>query len=385
MSKILIIYPYFTPAQRAGGIVSSLSSLISNLPNLHFDVLTSAYDLDGSLLNVNTDNWVTLLPNCRVWYQTADAAFDLNKTIASHHYSTIYINGIYGLPFFLSPLLRLRRWKKQEGHKLVIAPRGMLQAGSLKIKQLKKKFYLTLLKLSGLLNRVHWHATDAQEVEDIRKVFGRVNVIKAIDSPPLRPVYGDITQTKKEGSLKLVFLSLITEKKNLWFLLSIIDSHPDLTVLLDIYGPVKDYGYWESCQSLIQRNSTRITYKGEVTPPQVPEVLRNYDLFVLPTHGENFGHAIFEALVAGKPVIITPFTPWQELEERSCGATLPLNADRWTRMLQMYINMKPDEYLKQCINAQNYIRDFLSSLHFDEEYQQLFLAIQTPNEEKTNL
>jgi glycosyltransferase involved in cell wall biosynthesis len=43
------------------------------------------------------------------------------------------------------------------------------------------------------------------------------------------------------------------------------------------------------------------------------------DLFVAPSHRENFGIAIAEALAHGLPVIASRGTPWRGLEERGAG------------------------------------------------------------------
>ncbi len=45
---------------------------------------------------------------------------------------------------------------------------------------------------------------------------------------------------------------------------------------------------------------------------------------ILPTQGENFGHAIFESLGVGTPVIISDRTIWRGLQEQQAGWDLPL-------------------------------------------------------------
>jgi glycosyltransferase involved in cell wall biosynthesis len=40
-----------------------------------------------------------------------------------------------------------------------------------------------------------------------------------------------------------------------------------------------------------------------------------YDFFVLPTIGENFGYVFLEALAAGCPLITSDRTPWTTLRK----------------------------------------------------------------------
>ena len=175
------------------------------------------------------------------------------------------------------------------------------------------------------LKTIRWHATDAQEVVDIKRQFKACTPILAQDTPPLNPAYATLKHYKTKGQLNLIFLSLITEKKNLLFLLKLIDQNQQLTLHLDIIGPIKDKSYWETCLTLVEKNKTRVRYVGSVATDKVITSLHPYDFFILPTLGENFGHVIFEALTAGKPVITSHFTPWSDLESQQAGFNLERN------------------------------------------------------------
>jgi glycosyltransferase involved in cell wall biosynthesis len=98
-------------------------------------------------------------------------------------------------------------------------------------------------------------------------------------------------------------------------------------VELDLWGPLEDKDYWETCQRQISLSppNLNVRYRGEVEHEKLHALLHEYDVMLLPTLGENFGHAIIEALDAGLPVVISDRTPWRNLEQAGVGADLPLD------------------------------------------------------------
>lgn len=64
--------------------------------------------------------------------------------------------------------------------------------------------------------------------------------------------------------------------------------------------------YLETCRSLAESISNiRIDFRGEIVPADIPVKLKQYHFLLMPTLGENFGHAIAEALNHATPVIIS--------------------------------------------------------------------------------
>ena len=47
--------------------------------------------------------------------------------------------------------------------------------------------------------------------------------------------------------------------------------------------------------------------------------MANADLFVLPSHNENFGNVYLESLATGAPIVASLSTPWCEVEKYECG------------------------------------------------------------------
>ena len=83
-------------------------------------------------------------------------------------------------------------------------------------------------------------------------------------------------------------------------------------IVFDVFGFVDDDAYFERCKSKIKKHGLRhtIQFYGPVDASLVREVFEQYDLYVLPTLGENFGHTIYESLSVGTPVLCSNNTMW---------------------------------------------------------------------------
>jgi glycosyltransferase involved in cell wall biosynthesis len=319
--RLLFVYDYFYPAYKAGGPVQSLTNLAISLQDeFEISVLTGSNDLGmtTSLAGILPDQWNdVMLPGAKekikVWYASSKMGWTgMKDFFRSIQPSVVYLNGIFTFQFVLLPLLLIHN------SRIVICPRGMLQPGALAGKSLKKKLYIFFLKLTGIISKVSWHATGEEEMRDIKRVFGKSCKVTEAGNIPKPPVEKFYTTEKKEGALRLVHLSVISEKKNLLFTIELISSLEG-QISLDIYGPVKDKAYWEKCQAVIRNSKGRIQYKGDVMPLVVQEVFSKYDAAVFFTKGENFGHALYESLSAGRPIITSYFTPWNNLQMQQAG------------------------------------------------------------------
>jgi glycosyltransferase involved in cell wall biosynthesis len=67
-----------------------------------------------------------------------------------------------------------------------------------------------------------------------------------------------------------------------------------------------------------------VDYLGPKRNDELIPILQRHHLFILPTSGENFGHSIFEAFLAGRPVLISDQTPWLGLTVGQIGWDISL-------------------------------------------------------------
>jgi len=159
----------------------------------------------------------------------------------------------------------------------------------------------------------------------------------AWDIPTLREE--TIAPLKYPGTVRFVFVSRISPKKNLDGALRMLaNCAGDIT--LEIYGPEDDAGYAAKCRLAVPPN-IKVEWRGALPYERISEAFDTAHFLLFPTHGENFGHVIFEALACGRPVLLSDQTPWQEVEDYGVGWCTPLSdTERWTAILQKCVDMK---------------------------------------------
>lgn len=378
--KLLFVYDYFFPGYKAGGPIQSLTNLVlMQQANNQVFVVTGGYDLQSNeaYTDVKLNAWNRKqLPGAAVesdiWY--ADLNGPSKKTwlrlINQIDPDYIYLNGVFSVTYFIRPLLAAKSMGYD--NRIVICPRGMLQKGALGGKSFKKKLYLKLLRLWGLVKQAKWHATNAEEEEDIRISFPYAGQIVIAENIPRKPLSSIVFPYKKRGELHLVYLSLIAEKKNLHLLLNAVGKIGSEVTLL-VYGPPKDVGYWHQCEEIINTMPHKVTYMGDIRPENVQQAIAAAHVFILPTKGENFGHALYESLSVGRPIITSFFTPWNNLDEQKAGKNIDIvNEEGCLNAIKEFMEMEQNTYSQYCSGAYQMARNYYEKMDASAKYEKLF-------------
>jgi glycosyltransferase involved in cell wall biosynthesis len=146
-------------------------------------------------------------------------------------------------------------------------------------------------------------------------------------------------------------------------------------ITYDIYGPVYEQNYWNECQELIKKLPANVTvnYKGSLPGDQVLEKMKDYHFMFLPTTGENFGHTILESFMASTPIIISNKTPWQHLEQKQIGWSLPLDKpEDFSRMIEKSTEMGQADYDLMSQKALDFAWEFVNDKTLIEQNKRLF-------------
>jgi len=381
--QILISVAYYLPGYKSGGPIRSIANLVERFGDeFQFKIVTADRDFRDTkpYLGIKVDHW-NKVGKEEVFYMSPKrrSLGDFKKILCSSDYDVIYLNGFFSPHFTIKPLL-LRRLCLIPDKPLNIAPRGVFSPGALGLKRLKKRMYLMAAKAVGLYRGVVWQASSEVERADIRRWFGRdARVIIAPNLPALINV-GDRLKGEKvkvKRCLNIIFLSRISRMKNLDGALKILKGLKG-KIEFNIYGPMEDKSYWGECQKVISSlpKNIDVRYYGTVEHDQVNAVIRDHDLFFLPTLGENFGHVILEALCAGCPVLISDQTPWRDLEEKGIGWDLPLSRpEMFQEVLQRCVDMRSEEYMKWSERALKYGLEILENDEAIELNRQMFYKV----------
>jgi glycosyltransferase involved in cell wall biosynthesis len=185
-----------------------------------------------------------------------------------------------------------------------------------------------------------------------------------------------IERSKTINHLNCIFISRIETKKNLHYFLELL-KRTDVSsrINFDIYGEEEDGNYTRRCKEIAGSLGPhiQIRFLGPLPHREIFDTLRRYQLFILPTLGENFGHAIFEALSTGCPVLISDQTPWLNLASQKLGWDIPLSdPDKFLDALKQAIHFDQAEFNVWSRNAYQYAIDFFNRLDIKTEYLKLF-------------
>lgn len=375
MKTVLITIPWFCPAYKAGGPIQSIASLVAQpLEGVQYRIVCGNTDLDGTTLDgIETGKWVTYNQRTEVWYAgEKNRTGSLVRALQTVDPDLLYIVGIYDWHFNIIPLFIGR------GKPKIVSVRGMLQPGALSQKPLKKKLFLHAVKRLLVFRKLEFHASTNEEKAHVVSRFGKeVKVHVAANFP--RMSKAQAVEEKKAGQLNLVSIALISPMKNI---LLVLQALKKITAGINyhIYGPVKDHPYWQQCRRQIRSlpPNIRVSCHGDIHPSQVEKALGVGHVFILPSKSENFGHAIYEAMSAGKPVITSCHTPWNGLNRAKAGANVSVEGEAdLAGAICFFAAMQAGEFQLWSDGARAYAEAAIDWEKIKTQYCEMFGLIQT--------
>jgi glycosyltransferase involved in cell wall biosynthesis len=314
--KIAQIVPSLEAHQ--GGTSVSVPQLAGALAGL--DHAVELFTTGPAAAEIQTEGNLRIETFRRDWPQricpSAGLRLRLERTDAEiiHHHS-----------LWLRTLHYAHRRAGRSGAKLVVSPRGMMNTWAWQHRRWRKQIARALIHPGALGAVDGWHATSTEEAADIKAhgfnqpICVAPNGVNAPDvSARARDTAHWLARCPEAGSRPVaLFYSRFHQKKRVLELIDLWLERAPPDWLLLLVGIAQDYTP-ETLEQYILRasGSGRIkVFSGEDQPP--PYALAS--LFLLPSHSENFGLVIAEAMAHGVPALVTDGTPWNEINRDERG------------------------------------------------------------------
>lgn len=259
-------------------------------------------------------------------------------------------------------LRRLRRtgaWAGRTGPRFYVMPHGMLdpyfqRAPERRWKALRNTLIWKLFEGDAVNGADGVLFTCAQELLLAREPFSPYRPQRELDvgfgiqaPPPLHAAMAPAFAARCPGlgdKPYLLFLGRVHEKKGTDLLLraylALCRTQPDMPALV-IAGPGLESEHGRGLLALADGHPD-VHFPGMLRGDEKWGALYHCEAFVLPSHQENFGIAVVEAMACGKPVLISPqVNIWRECAPG--GLVDEDNAAGVQRLLTRWLALTPAE------------------------------------------
>lgn len=322
--RVVHITPSFFPATRFGGPIVSTKRLCDEL------VARGEIELRVETTNTSGKRFRDKLSKeairpapemgyainyCNKW-AGADWSPALLRSIAStvRDVDVVHLTGVYSWPTF--PTLACCAVFDKP---LVWSPRGALQVWAGSRRRRVKVIWNSLCSILLKRTRAVVHVTSQEESHAAQEALRGIEtavIRNGVDVPRELPS----REWLPNGVLRVLYLGRIDQKKGIENLLRALSLLRDPRWTLVIYG-AGQLEYERALRELVSvlRIESNVRFAGHVEGEKKGRAFADADLCVVPSHTENFGIVVAEALAHQVPVIASRGTPWMELESHRCG------------------------------------------------------------------
>lgn len=232
----------------------------------------------------------------------------------------------------------------------IMRPLGQLTPWALTQSSTKKKLYSSLIERRNLQQAAAIHCTSKEETKNV-KDFGirapSISLPLGVVAPErihnAKQILHHIYQIPIETPVVL-FLSRIHPKKQPEVLVKALKELVNDGCYHVIFAGTGDPSYVVALRSLVKQLGLEknVTFTGFVSGYDKNLLLQGSDVFALPSHSENFGIAVAEALISKLPVVITPGIQIStEIQAAAAGIIVEARASEFAYSIQQIIE-QPD-------------------------------------------
>ncbi len=311
--RLLHVVPTYLPATRYGGPIYSVHALSAALAHRGHDVEVFTTNVDGPHASDVPLGVAVSRDGIKIWYFATAAGRRLYRSPAMGRalaarietFDAVHLHSVFLWPTSMAATLARRK-----DVPYLLAPRGMLVSDLIRRRnRLLKQAWITAFERRNLAGAAAVHVTSASERDEIVRLnlsARRFAIVpNGIALPPRsvarRPYDVDLAHQRPT----VLALGRMTWKKGLDRLISAMALVPDARLII---AGNNDEGYRPLLERLAAARglADRIEFRGPVTGHAKWELMAAVDVLALPSHSENFGNVVLEAMASGTPVVVTP-------------------------------------------------------------------------------
>ncbi len=397
--KTLHIFPTVSPL--FGGPIEAVRQLVKWYSTCHLDTnvdsTTIAIDiasLDRPSCNELSFPGGTVFPLNLRWYDQF-IPLSLVKWLLNHvrNYDFVVIHGIWGSYFFSAWIMKFFSIP------YAVYVHGMLDPWFKRrypFKHIKKWFFWPWMVYPGLRNASAVFFTNEQERVLARQSFGLYRCHERILS------YGTEGIPEPEHNYRTSFFNdnkLLQNRRCLLFL-GRVDPKKGPDLLIRAISILRDKGIWNSNEHILVmagpcdepyavslkklaarlKVTDSIYWTGMVLGSHKWGAFQAADAFILPSHQENYGIAIVEALSAAKPVLIThPINISNEIVGDGAGLVGSDTLEGVVDMINRWLFMDSKDKAIMSENALKCFRRRYFVKEFGESFSKYVLELKKTN------
>lgn len=240
--------------------------------------------------------------------------------------SCIHFHGIWSLA-----LARRAIYWHRRGVPYVVSLHGTLEPWALNHKGLKKRLALLLYQRAILNRAAALHATSECEAQNLRNLGFKARIVRipwGIDAPLGTNLIPRAERTRLKQTRTALFVGRIFPVKGLPLLVEAWGKVRPVGWKMKVVGP-DESGHRAEVESLVHKFGLEddFEFTGPLYGTELNAAYDEADLFILPSHSENFSLVVGEALARGLPVIASHGVPWENLVRERCGWWVPTSAN----------------------------------------------------------
>jgi glycosyltransferase involved in cell wall biosynthesis len=300
-------------------------------------------------------------------FRHAQVSLSLSQALRDnlHTFNIVHAHGLWIFPNFCAAKTSIRT-----GKPYVVSTRGMLAEKALAFSRTGKRAAWLAFQHRQLNRASCIIATSDDERRHIRR--NDLTVPIAVVPPGLvLPSVASIVSPREKSVLFLGRLHPIKALNNLLHAWGDIEKLSDDWQLL-VAGP-DEAGYRTTLSDLAASLGLRnLHFLGPIYGEEKQALLSRVAYLILPSHSENYGAVVAEALSFGVPVIASTGTPWSMLRDRKAGWWIDNSPQEISCTLTEAICLSSVKWSELSRNATKLAREALSHEREGEQLRAVY-------------